>query len=164
MSVVNIETAGSADLAECEAILRSLPDWFGIEDAIERYTADMRRMTTFVARLDGRVVGFLSLHRHNDVTVEIHVMGVEQEHHRRGVGRALVQATERWARERSHRLIEVKMLGASHPSEDYRSTRAFYLAQGFLPLEELSGLWPENLCLIMVKVPSTALPEEGRGE
>jgi GNAT superfamily N-acetyltransferase len=158
---LNIENALPDDLAECEAILRALPDWFGIEEAIEHYAADMRRMTTLVARRDGRLLGFLSLNRHNDSTVEIHVMAVDQEHHRQGVGRALVDAAERWSRERNYRLIEVKTLGPTHPSEHYRRTRAFYTAQGFLSLEELDGLWPGNPCLIMVKVLDTPGALEG---
>jgi hypothetical protein len=31
-------------------------------------------------------------------------------------------------------------------------TRRFYASMSFLPLEEIDGLWPENPCLIMVKV------------
>lgn len=157
---LSIETAGPADLPECEAILRSLPGWFGIEAAIDHYAADMRRMTTLLARRDGRLIGFLSLNPHNEVTVEIHVMAVRAEHHRRGVGRALVDAVERWGRERSLRLIEVKTLGPSHPDENYRRTRAFYTSLGFLPIEEIDGLWPGNPCLIMVKVLGATDPGE----
>ena len=39
----------------------------------------------------------------------------------------------------------------------YAQTRAFYLAMGFRPLEELRKLWDEaNPCLIMVKRLETA--------
>lgn len=157
---LNIEIAEPADLPECEAILRSLPGWFGIEEAIDHYAADMRRMTTLVARLDGSLIGFLSLNAHNETTVEIHVMAVREEHHRSGVGRALVAAVEVWSRTRGHRLIDVKTLGPSHPDENYRRTRAFYAALGFLPLEEIDDLWPGNPCLIMVKVLGATEPGE----
>ena len=48
--------------------------------------------------------------------------------------------------------LQVKTLGPSHPDENYASTRAFYLAMGFRPLEEFKHIWDEhNPCLIMVK-------------
>ncbi len=86
------------------------------------------------------------------MTAEVHLMAVAPSLHRHGVGRALVKHAEREARSRGHRLLEVKTLGPAHPDENYRETRAFNSALGFLPLEEIHGLWPGNPCLIMVKV------------
>jgi len=38
------------------------------------------------------------------------------------------------------------------PDTGYEKTRRFYASAGFLPLEEIRGLWPENPpCLLMVK-------------
>jgi GNAT superfamily N-acetyltransferase len=79
-------------------------------------------------------------------------MAVHPEWRRRGAGRQLVDAAGRVARSRGCRLLEVKTLGPSHPDANYRETRAFYSAMGFLPLEELHDLWPGNPSLIMVKV------------
>jgi hypothetical protein len=46
----------------------------------------------------------------------------------------------------------VKTLGPSRPSELCERTRGFYESRGFVPLEELSGIWDaENPCLIFVK-------------
>ena len=161
MDRLDIREAGAHDLPVCEDILRSLPDWFGIEESIQEYAAAIRKMPTVAATRNGQVIGFLALHRHNEVTAEIHVMAVREEYHRAGAGSALVAAAERWSREQGCRLLEVKTLGPSHPSEHYQRTRAFYAARGFLPLEELEGLWPGNPCLIMVKVLGAATPEEG---
>lgn len=36
----------------CEKILRALPDWFGIEQAILDYVSDTERMLTLVAEID----------------------------------------------------------------------------------------------------------------
>jgi len=43
-------------------------------------------------------------------------------------------------------------LGPSHSDPNYASTRAFYAAMGFRPLEEFKQIWNEqNPCLILVK-------------
>ena len=140
---------GEADL--CEEILRSLPEWFGIEEAIRHYRCDIESMETFVAESTGRVVGFLTLNQHNPYTAEIHVMAVREEWHGHGIGRALVDHVEQLLRARSIEYLEVKTLGPSRPNAHYERTRGFYSAIGFRPVEE-NDLWGEiNPCLIMIK-------------
>jgi len=150
-----IEPARAEDGDRCVGILRALPAWFGIEEAVQHYAADLREMETFVARSDGQIIGFLTLNEHNDVTAEVHLMAVHPEWHRQGIGRALIRHAEDISLARGRRLLEVKTLGPSHPDEGYRKTRTFYEAMGFLPLEEIHDLWPGNPCLIMVKVIGT---------
>jgi ribosomal protein S18 acetylase RimI-like enzyme len=80
-------------------------------------------------------------------------MAVDPAHHRQGIGRALVGAAASSAAERGERLLQVKTLGPSHPSEGYRRTRAFHDALGFLPVEETTAYWGDaNPCLVMVKI------------
>lgn len=150
-AAVAIREARPEDTASCVAILRALPDWFGIEAAIEHYADEIPHLQTLLACIEGEVSGFISLAYHNSSTAEIHLLAVRQEQHRQGIGRALVSRAEQEARARGHQLFEVKTLGPSHPSEHYARTRAFYRKCGFLPLEELHDLWPGNPCLIMVK-------------
>ena len=50
------------------------------------------------------------------------------------------------------RLIQVKTIGPSNPDPRYDATRAFYQDMGFLPVEEVHGLWHANPALVMVKV------------
>jgi hypothetical protein len=50
------------------------------------------------------------------------------------------------------RLLQVKTLGPADPDPGYDRTRRFCLSLGFEPLEEIHGLWPDNPCLVMVKV------------
>jgi ribosomal protein S18 acetylase RimI-like enzyme len=140
---------GEADV--CERILRSLPDWFGIEEALVQYVQDLPRLETLVAIDDGKIAGFLAIRIHNPSSAEIHVMGVRPELHGRGIGRSLVAAAEASLRERSFAFLEVKTLGPSRPDGPYERTRGFYQRMGFQPLEE-NNLWgAENPCLIMVK-------------
>lgn len=137
----------------CEAILRALPEWFGIESATLEYIEGVAELPTFAARDEnGEAMGFLSLKLHTARAAEVWVMAVLPALHRRGVGRALVATAEEYLRDRTFEFLQVKTLGPSHPSERYRRTRQFYEGVGFVPLEEIHGLWsPDNPCLVMVK-------------
>lgn len=137
----------------CGRILRSLPGWFGIEEAIDSYVAEVADLEVLAAQLGGESVGFAALKDHNHATMEIHVMGILPDFHGRGIGRRLVETCTARARGRGRRFLTVKTLSPSHPSEHYAATRGFYTAMGFLPLEEFPTLWGEqNPCLMMVKV------------
>ena len=138
--------------AICEPILRSLPEWFGIEEANRQYICDIEMLPTFLAQVEGQTLGFLTLRQHNPNAAEIHVMGVREEAHHKGVGRALVEAVERYLRAQHVEYLQVKTLSPRHPDKYYARTRAFYTAIGFKRLEEFSTLWGEaNPCLQMVK-------------
>jgi GNAT superfamily N-acetyltransferase len=147
MEVVQLEDA-NAKSQLCAELLRELPQWFEIEEAVEHYIRDVAGLPVFAAGRDG----FLALRLHNPAAAEIHVMGVRPERHGRGIGTALVAAAETFLRERGIQYLQVKTLGPSEPSEHYARTRSFYEARGFVPLEELTAIWgEENPCQIMVK-------------
>lgn len=136
----------------CEPILRALPEWFGIEQSLVQYVRDIATMPTFLARIDGQVVGFLSVNKHFEASAELHVLGVLRPWHRRGIGAAMVRAAQDWLREQGVEFLQVKTLGPSRPCEHYDATRRFYERVGFRPLEEFKTLWNErNPCLVMVK-------------
>ena len=136
----------------CERILRALPDWFGIERALVAYVHDLVTLDTEVAEIDGTIVGFLGLRRHNPHAAEIHVMAVEPARHRAGIGRVLVERAEARLRGDGVALLQVKTRGPSAPDPHYDRTRRFYEALGFLPLEETTVFWgEEDPCLVMVK-------------
>lgn len=142
----------------CNSILRSLPLWFGIEQAIVDYSKAVESLPTFVARVNGKLAGFISVEFHNTFTSEIHVMAVREEFHRKGVGQALVHAAEEHSQKQGAEMFMVKTLGPSRPNREYDQTRKFYLALGFRPLQEFKTIWDErNPCLIMAK-PLTAPP------
>ena len=105
-----------------------------------------------VAHLDGRAIGFTSLLQRFPETVELSCMGVLRGCHRQGSGQALVRASADAARAVGATLLMVRTLGPSHPDPFYAATRAFYLAQGFLPLAEFPKIWgPDDPCLILVR-------------
>ncbi len=161
--------------AAAAGILRALPGWFGIESSIVEYTAAVEKLPTFVAVAGGEgavpasevagaaalgdvdgaasdVVGFVTVKATSEDALELHVMGVLAEWHRRGIGGALVARVAAYARAEGFALLHVKTLAASDPDPGYAATRAFYLALGFRPLEVLPAVWgPENPCLLLVK-------------
>jgi coenzyme F420-0:L-glutamate ligase/coenzyme F420-1:gamma-L-glutamate ligase len=153
-----------------EAVLRDLPEWFGIEESTRAYIEDAATLPTFAVEPDA---GFVCVKQHTAQAAELYVMGVRREQHRRGIGRALVAAAERWCRAQRLRYFHVKTLGPSRESRGYAATRAFYEAVGFVAIEELHGLWSQdNPTLILVKdvgpgfsvTPVEGLPELREGD
>lgn len=140
------------DPRAAERLLRLLPNWFGIESSTQEYVEDARHLPTYLAAAAGQPpVGILLVRRHFPEAAEVHLMAVDPAWHRRGIGRRLLAAAERDLSADDVRLLQVKTLSASRPDPNYGRTREFYLAMGFLPLEELLDLWPDNPCLVMVK-------------
>lgn len=144
------ETTGSG--AICRDMLSELPGWFGIPEAVDHYVAVADRTLTVTVNLDGKATGFLTIVQRDSYAAEIYVMGVRPSHHRQGAGRRLVEHAEQRLVKQGVEYLRVKTLSATRPDPHYEATRAFYLACGFRPLEELPTLWgAENPALLMVK-------------
>ena len=139
--------------ADCEAVLRSLPNWFGIESALQGYAKDSSTRPTF-ALLDGaRVLAFLTLQQHFAESWEVHCIAVHAEARNRGFGTRLLQHAEKWLVVRDARFLQVKTIAPSSPSASYQETREFYVRRGFAPLEVFPTLWHvKNPALQYIKV------------
>jgi GNAT superfamily N-acetyltransferase len=130
--------------AICREVVESLPEWFGIPAAIDAY----------VSAADGlpMLACFEPVKTHTPAAAEVYVMGVKRAWHRRGVGRALIEAAAHLAHCRGARFLTVKTLSPSNPDPNYATTRLFYEAMGFVPIEEFPTLWnAENPCLLMLR-------------
>ena len=140
----------------CAEILALLPTWFGIPDSNADYIATADTHPGVVAHLGPEPVGITTLKRHSPYAAEIYLMAVKPAFHRHGIGQRMVRQVERRLRDDGVEFLQVKTLSASHPDEGYAKTRAFWLACGFRPLEELPTLWdPANPALQLIKtVPS----------
>jgi ribosomal protein S18 acetylase RimI-like enzyme len=149
---LRIESEGSRPEV-VDSLLRELPEWFGIDEAIEEYVTRSAQLPTYTAILDGEPVGVLVLEHHSDRVAELYVLATARRLHRRGIGRALLEAAERDLARAGTTYVQVKTLGASHDSPEYAATRRFYEALGYQGLEEYPAdtLWPGNPCLVMVK-------------
>lgn len=154
-------TSGEQAPEIVDRLLRLLPDWFGIESANAGYVVKAHELPTYLAwpahgsaagTQKPQPVGVLLAARHFPESAEVYLLAVAPDMHRRGIGRALVEALEADLIADGVELLQVKTLGPSLPDASYDQTRQFYLHMGFRPLEEIRDLWPGNPCLIMVKV------------
>lgn len=131
-------------------ILEALPDWFGIPEAREKYIAESDHKIFFCAFERDRPVGFLYLKETGSATVELYVMGVLKELHRKGIGRELFKKAREAAAEQGYSFIQVKTVQMGKYKE-YDGTNKFYLSLGFKEFEVFPTLWDEwNPCQVYV--------------
>lgn len=149
--MVTIEPLSAEHVASCVAVMRQLPAWFGIEQAIQNYAKDLASCDGFLATQDGAVLGFVGLKRYGSHAIELNVIGVLPQHRRNGIGSRLLRTVENEARESGVRFLHTKTLSASKPNEAYEQSREFWRAAGFLPLDEHLLWGPSNPCLILLK-------------
>ena len=127
-----------SDGAACDAIIASLPDWFGLEEGIRECAEAVRTQPGLVAEVDGYVAGFLTIARPYPRTPEISWLAVHARVRRQGIGQALIVALNDQLRTAGDRLVLVRTLSdRSDPGPEYAETRAFYLAMGFVPVVEV---------------------------
>jgi GNAT superfamily N-acetyltransferase len=137
-------------VAECEAVLRTLPRWFGIESSLLQYVRDTETLPTFVARDAGTLLAFLTVREHFPEAWEVHCIAVHASHRGRGVGAALHAHVERWLAGRGARVLQVKTMAAACPSPEYAETRGFYARIGYVALEEFPELWGPRLPVLQL--------------
>lgn len=145
-----IEGPVSGVQGACEAVLRTLPKWFGIEASLLTYVRDTATLPTFVVREAGEVTGFLTLRQHFPPAWEVHCIAMRASHRNQGFGRALHEHVERWLVERDARVLQVKTMAESNPSPEYAETRRFYGALGYVPLEVFPELWGPRLPVLQL--------------
>lgn len=141
-----------ADAEACDAIIRGLPDWFGLEAGIDECAAAVRSQGGFVAEDGGAVVGFVTHRPHYPGAAELTWLAVAGDDHRQGHGRALVDALCRELGGAGVLYLTVRTLSPRSDDEFYGRTRAFYEAIGFTPLLDLPELWDEeNPAMVLVR-------------
>lgn len=134
----------------CRKILEALHDWFEVEESREKYIADCAGWIFFAAKENGKYAGFLCLKETGKDTVELAVMGVLREYHRKGLGRALFREAKKTAVEKGYSFMQVKTVKMG-VYEDYDITNRFYQSLGFREFEVIPELWgEENPCQIYV--------------
>ena len=145
--------------SECEAVLRSLPRWFGIEHALVMYARDTERLPTFALNGADGLLGFISLREHFADAWEVHCVAVHAEARNAGHGSRLLAHAEQWLTERGVRYLQVKTVAHTSSSAAYAQTREFYRARGFAPIEVFPTLWDaHNPALQLIKVLRSVAP------
>ena len=139
---LRVQDVGSGSI--CGEVLAALPTWFGVPECVATYVEAAESGPTVVATQDGRDCGILTLVLRSPYAAEIVVMGVLPEHHRAGIGRAMLNEAESWLAQRDITYLQVKTLSPRSADAGYAATRAFYFGCGFRPLEEMPELWGED--------------------
>ena len=131
-------------------VLEALHDWFEVDESREKYIADCADWIFLTAKEESEYAGFLCLKETGRETVELAVMGVLREFHRKGLGRALFEEAKKIATEKGYSFMQVKTVKMGvYP--DYDITNLFYRSLGFKELEVIKELWgEENPCQIYV--------------
>ena len=131
-------------------ILEELTEWFGMEDSREEYIRDAQKFPFWLAELDGKAVGFITLMQTSKAAAEIHCMGVKPAFHHQGIGKLLVDSLEEYAKP-LYKYLQVKTVDEGHYAS-YDKTIKFYESVGFARLEVFPTHWDaHNPCLILVK-------------
>lgn len=151
-----VRALSSADAEACEAVVATLPTFFGDPDALADLGQALRTQSGYVAVADGEVVGFATQLAHWSSTVEITWLAVRADHRRQGVGRLLVETVARAASADGARLLSVLTLGPSAPEpgveDGYEGTRRFYQRLGFIGVRELDlATWSSSAALLLVR-------------
>ena len=140
--------------ALARAVLEDLPEWFGIPEAREDDILQVSTQVAFGAfhhmGACEKPVGFLCLKETGKDTLELSVMGVLKECHRKGIGTKLFTAAKYFAVSRGYSFLQVKTVQMGRYPE-YDATNAFYLGLGFREFEVFPTLWDErNPCQVYV--------------
>ena len=131
-------------------VLEALRDWFEVDESREYYIHESRNWPFFAAFDGGSPAGFLCLKETGKQTVELAVMGVLKEYHRKGIGKALFEEAKRTAITKGYSFMQVKTVRMG-VYEDYDITNRFYLSLGFKEFEVIPEIWGEdNPCQIYV--------------
>lgn len=146
-----INVCRAQDPRAVSRLLRALPDWFGIEAAIDDYVRDAHSMDSYLTRDDGDVMGIALVRSHFPETSELHLIAVAPTHHRQGIGSRLLHTIEEDLRSDGVQLLTVHTVGPSYENAAYARTREFYLSNGFLPMQEFTNIDWDGPTLVLVK-------------
>ena len=131
-------------------VLEALRDWFEVDESREKYISDCAGWIFLAAKEEDQYVGFLCLKETGRETVELAVMGVLREYHRKGLGRALFEEAKKTAKEKGYSFMQVKTVKEGMYA-DYDITNRFYQSLGFKEFEVIEEIWgKENPCQIYV--------------
>lgn len=133
-------------------ILFDLPEWFGIRKSTQEYIDVGSTLPSYVAYIDDKPIGFVSLKRNNHDELELYVLGVKKKYHQQGIGKKLLEKTIGYCKQNNIKSILVMTLDESYSPFDanYDATRKFYFAVGFKRVKVDTQIWGSSCpCLIL---------------
>jgi N-acetylglutamate synthase-like GNAT family acetyltransferase len=153
---VEIRPLAPADASACDAVLASLPYFFGNPVGIEACAAAVRTQRGWVADDDGMIIGFVTIEASTSQAAEITWLAVHAEHRRGGIGRRLVERVVDVLTREGVEMLCVMTLGPSVPepgvADSYEGTRTFYRRVGFVAVKELAlSTWSDGFALLLTR-------------
>lgn len=147
----------AADATGCDAVIGSLPYFFGDEDGIREAAQAVRTQQGWVAADGDEILAFATTAPTFPRCLEITWLAVRAERRRSGMGRKLVEQVAAAALAEGIALLCVLTLGPSVDEtgveDGYEGTRRFWQRVGFLPVKELSlTTWSDDHALLLVRV------------
>lgn len=136
----------------CREITLTLPEWFGIPEANERYAKGMLECVTFAAFDDANCAGLIALEFPFVNNANIYWLGVKEDYHGIGIGSSLVNEAEKYCRGKGCDSITVETLSQKAADKNYLKTYQFYEKLDFQPLFELNTYGPDHLMVYMQKI------------
>ncbi|MFV0518712.1 MAG: GNAT family N-acetyltransferase [Lachnospirales bacterium] len=125
-------------------ILEQLPEWFGIPESTENYIQECSNQYFFELTLSApSLQGFISFKETSKDTIELAVMGVKKEYHRKGIGKNLFLYAKKLLLEKGYSFIQVKTVQIGKYSS-YDIANKFYISLVFKEFELFPTLWNEN--------------------
>lgn len=157
MTGAGVRPLAPGDAEACDAIVLGLPYHFGLEEGRTACARAVREQQGLVATEGDEVVGFLTWEPRFEEAAELTWMAIRHDRRRRGVGRALLDRLAEDLARAGRRTLAVLTVSPNdpdptpEPADGYQSTRAFYRANGFVPVRDLPREWEGNLALLLVR-------------
>jgi ribosomal protein S18 acetylase RimI-like enzyme len=124
--------------SDIAAIIARLDQWFEIEVS-HTIGQQLGGDTTLLAvdEATGRAIGFVVVKRIDEQSGRITWAGVDPDHQRRGVGRAMIAHIIEQAADAGLERLRVETMSDSVDYPPFEATRRFYAGLGFEPVREL---------------------------
>lgn len=135
----------------CREISATLPEWFGIPEANEKYANGVKTRFSLGYIVDNNCLGMLSLEFPFPRAANIYWMGVRKDSLHQGIGKALLRYAEMVCLERQAYSLSVETLSPKEKDSNYLNTFKFYIKEGFTPLFELNTYSPDYLMVYLNK-------------
>ena len=140
-----------SEFEECEKILYSLKEWFGQEESNKKYSQDIRNFDTYIAIIDNKIVGYFTIKFLTKFTVELHILGIYEQYHRKNIGTKLLKYIENKLAKEKIQYLKVETLSDKSSDPFYSKTRDFYYKNGFVDFQEITDWGKENPGIVLIK-------------
>jgi GNAT superfamily N-acetyltransferase len=164
--MASVRAATAQDAGGCVAIVAGLDDFF-TDDVPDKVRSDLRDHGGWVIEDASDVVGFAIVQRRGPRAAEILWAAVAAGRRGAGLGTRLINHVLDELGADGVQIVEVKTLDPSAGYAPYDTTRAFWLARGFIQLDTIDPLpgWsPGNPAAILAVAlaPTRSAPTESR--